>query len=109
MFQVPGGTAIITGTSWGEFGPIDFIAQPWLEDVVIPWPVQMELTEADQLLKQAGYAGPYGAITLRHPLYPGSTEPCYIFSMGMGAYVFAGVNEKKVTKEIQQQAPVAAA
>lgn len=100
VFQVPGGTAILTMTQWGEFGPIQFIGQPWLEDVVIPWPVKMELTAADSLLKKAGYTGPYGAITLRHPLYPGSNEPCYIFSMHNGQYVFVGVNDGKVSAQV---------
>jgi hypothetical protein len=97
VFQVKGGTALAIMTQWGEFGPIQFIPQPWLEDVVIQWPIKMDIVEADQLLKKAGYTGPYGAITLREPLYPGNYEPYYIFSMMGGGYVFVGVNDGKVT------------
>ncbi|MBC3788351.1 hypothetical protein FHK02_4904 [Spirosoma sp. LMG 31448] len=91
------GTAIINSTGWGTFGAVSFIGQPWLEDVVIDWPIAMELTEADSLLKAAGFTGSYGNVTLRHPLYPGVNEPYYIFGMTSGQYVFVGVNDKKVT------------
>ncbi|MFD2573183.1 hypothetical protein ACFSUS_21250 [Spirosoma soli] len=91
------GTAIISSTGWGEFGPVSYVDQPWLEDVVINWPVSMDLSEADSLLKQAGFTGSYGNVTLRHPLYPGVDEPYYIFGMTSGQYVFVGVNDKKVT------------
>lgn len=99
VFSVKGGTAILTSTTWGEFAPVQFIPQPWVEDVVIPWPIEMDIVKADSLLKQAGYTGPYGAITLRHPLYPGDNEPYYIFSMGGGQYVFVGVNDGKVSSK----------
>lgn len=92
-----GGTAIIKNRTWGEFGPIEYIPQPWLEDVVIPWPIKMDITEADRLLKQAGYTNPYGAVTLRWPLYPGIEEPYYIFGFPGGSYVFVGVYDGQVT------------
>ncbi len=92
-----GGTAMIHSTAWGEFGPVSYVDQPWLEDVVIPWPMEMDIVEADQLLKGAGFTGAYGAVTLRWPLYPGSDEPCYIFGMVDGAHVFVGAYTRKVT------------
>ena len=98
VFQVKGGTAFAIMTQWGQFGPIQFTPHPWLEDVVIPWPIKMDIVEADRLLKKAGYTGPYGAVTLRHPLYPGSNEPYYIFTMMSGEYIFVGVNDGEVSK-----------
>jgi len=86
-----GGTAIIKNVSWGEFGPIEYIDQPWVEDVVIPWPIEMDITKADELLKQAGFTGTYGAVTLRWPLGPQKGEPYYIFGLTTGQYVFVGV------------------
>lgn len=98
VFQVPdNGTAIIKSSVWGEFYPIQYIPQPWLEDVVIPWPIKMDITQADQLLKQAGYSQAYGAVTLRWPLYPGIEQPYYIFSLTTGVYVFVGVYDGSVT------------
>ena len=91
------GTAIIHSKEWGEWGLIDYIDQPWLEDQVIKWPIEMELSEADELLKKAGHTGAYTAVTLRKPLYPGVVQPSYIFAMEDHSYVFVGVDDKKVT------------
>jgi hypothetical protein len=93
-----GGTAFISSTEWGEFGPVTYVNQPWLEDVVIPWPIPMDIVEADQLLKNAGYTGPYGAVTLRWPLYPFSKQPFYIFGMVDGSHIFVGIYDKNVTQ-----------
>jgi|GEM_PF-760113 len=107
VFRAGKGTAIIESTGWGTFGPVQYIPQPWMEDQVIAWPVQMEATEADSLMKKAGYTGTYGAMTLRKPLYPGIVQPYYIFSMNSGQYVFVGVNDKKVTvNPVGQAIPV---
>ncbi|PZF70841.1 hypothetical protein [Taibaiella soli] len=91
------GTAIIQATGWGTFGPVQYIDSPWLEDQVINWPISMDITEADKLLKAAGYTGDYRNVTLRKPLYPGVYEPSYIFGMINGLYVFVGVEDKKVS------------
>lgn len=92
-----GGTAFIQSSVWGEFNPITYVPHPWLEDVVIPWPISMDITKAAALLTQAGYSQPYGYVTLRWPLYPGIEEPYYIFSMPGVGYVFVGVYDGAVT------------
>jgi hypothetical protein len=97
-----GGTAIIRTRTWGEFYPVEYIPQPWLEDIVIPWPVKMDIVEADKLLKQAGYTQPYGAVTLRWPLYPGNEQPFYIFGMSGGMFVFVGTYDGSVTTHTAQ-------
>jgi hypothetical protein len=94
--SVNGGTALIASTDWFTFGPVDFVPQPWLGDMEIPWPVNLDVMEADILLQGAGYQGPFQTITLRHPVYPGLNEPYYIFGMTTGQYVFVGVDDKKV-------------
>ncbi|KAJ5278797.1 hypothetical protein N7478_004169 [Penicillium angulare] len=89
-------TAIIsTGMVWGQWGAIQYIPEPWMEDVVIPWPLGMDALEADTLLKAAGYTGGYKSITLRHPLHPDFDEPYYIFNVE-GQFVFIGVDDQKV-------------
>lgn len=94
-----GGTAFIHSTVWGEFGPVTYVGQPWLEDRVIPWPINMDIVKADELIKQAGYTQEYTAVTLRWPLYPGINQPEYIFSMVDELYVFVGVYDGKVSTE----------
>jgi hypothetical protein len=94
-----GGTAIIKSTVWGEFGPIQYIPEPWLEDRVIPWPIDMEITQADDLLKQAGYTQPYSSVTLRWPLYPGMNQPFYIFQVEGVGFVFVGIYDRSVHRE----------
>ncbi|UNI15960.1 hypothetical protein JDV02_002442 [Purpureocillium takamizusanense] len=95
------GTAIIsTSSQWGEFGPVYYVGQPWLEDVVIPWPIDMDATEADRLLREH-YSGPYNSMLLRHPLYPGYNEPYYIFNVAGEGFVFVGVNSRKVFRPAQ--------
>lgn len=91
-----GGTALIQSRVWGEFWPVRYVDQPWLEDVVIPWPIEMDIDEADKLLKDAGYTGSYGAVTLRWPLYPGVEQPFYIFGMQDGQHIFVGIYDRSV-------------
>ena len=50
-----GGTAMIRSRAWGEFYPVEYYSSPWLEDIVIPWPIKMDIVQADKLLKQAGF------------------------------------------------------
>lgn len=90
-------TVIIKSTGWGEFGEPELIPHPWVEDIVIKWPVEMDLTEANQLKEAAGYKTPYNTVTLRNPLGPKITNPYYIFGNNQSeSYVFVDT----VTKEV---------
>ncbi|KAM0541470.1 hypothetical protein ACHAPJ_013235 [Fusarium lateritium] len=90
-----GKTAIIQSTGWGEFGPVQVIDSPWLGDVVINWPVSLEIHDAFSILRKGGYKQPVEAVTLRQPLYPGDDQPFYIFSIG-NEFIAVGVNDKKI-------------
>jgi hypothetical protein len=93
----PNSTVII---KWfgNEFGKPEHVDQPWLEDRVIPLPIKLDLSEAIKLAENAGYSGTITNQTLRWPLYPGSDQPYYILAMpDHGAWVFVGVNDRKVT------------
>jgi hypothetical protein len=90
------GTAFIRTTAWGEFGPVTYSKYSWGDDVVIPWPINMEITEAAQLKQQAGYNQPYGAVTLRWPLGFQINEPFYIFGQLNEQLVEVGVYDKVV-------------
>jgi hypothetical protein len=91
-------TVIIKETGYGEFGPPVLYPEPWLEDVVIPWPVEMDLEKANQLKEAAGFKGPYNTVTLRNPLGPVKQNPLFIFGLsGSQQYVFVDTITGKVT------------
>ena len=91
-------SATVTSTAWGEFGPIEMHGV-FAGDRVLPWPIKMTLVEANDLLKKAGFDGPYTGVTLRWPLYPGVTQPSYIFTTVNSGFVFVGVFDGKVHRE----------
>lgn len=93
VFQNPDNTTvIIKTTTWGEFGEPVLIHEPWLGDVVIDWPIKMDLPEANELKQKAGFNEPYTTVTLRNPLGPTRTNPFFIFgSSPMQPYVFVDV------------------
>ncbi|KAE8396502.1 hypothetical protein ETB97_001655 [Aspergillus alliaceus] len=96
VFRAGLGTAFLASTTQEIYGPIQYDPEPWLDDVVIRWPVGMDASEADELLKSQGFTAPYNSMLLRHPVYPGLDEPYYIFHLQKERFVFVGVNSKKV-------------
>jgi hypothetical protein len=98
VFQNPGNTTVmIKSTDWGEFGEPVLMQEPWLEDVVIPWPVKLDLPEANSLKQQAGFGSPYSTVTLRNPLGPQPGNPQYIFGNAGQPYVFVDTVTGRVT------------
>ena len=58
---------------------------------------KMDLPEANQLMENAGYKDPYGAVTLRNPLGPKIGNPYFIFGGNpTKPYVFVDT----VTREV---------
>lgn len=90
-------TAIIKSTGWGEFGPIEYIDAPWLEDADITWPLSPELgmPEAWDILRKAGHKDPVRGCTLRQPVYPGMDQVFYIFEVE-NQFLAVGVKDHKV-------------
>lgn len=99
VFQnVNNSTVIIKSIGYGEFGAPQLIPEPWLEDIVIAWPVPMDLEQANQLKVVAGYTDPYGAVTLRNPLGPKPGNPYFIFNSSQpGQYIFVDTVTGQVT------------
>lgn len=86
----------------GYFQAPQFVQQPWLEDRVITLPLKRSLEDAVTLLKQNGYTESFTNVTLRYPLYPGVTEPSYIFTVpARNSFIFVGVNTGQVTAQGQ--------
>ncbi|KAF9524437.1 hypothetical protein CPB83DRAFT_797973 [Crepidotus variabilis] len=98
VFTADEGTVLINSASWGEWNAPTYIPEPWLEDVVIPFPIDMDIVDAQAIKDKAGYTTEYAAVTLRWPLYPGTEEPYYIFSL-KNHHVFVGVYTKQVFVE----------
>jgi|GEM_PF-1224816 len=91
-------TVIIEETNYGEFGKPVLIGQPWLEDVVIKWPIDLDLPEANELKEKAGYKWPYSLVTLRTPLGPAIGNPLFIFGGNPSEpFVFVDTVTKKVS------------
>lgn len=90
-------TAYIQTISWGEFGPIKVVDEGIVGNRNIPWPFDMDITDAAKLLQQAGYTGPFETVTVRFPLYPGINQPFYIFDMTDGSQVYVGIYDGSVT------------
>jgi hypothetical protein len=85
-------TVIIKEIKYGEFGKPELINHPWLEDVVIEWPIKMDLPDANTLKEKAGYTEAYTTVTLRNPLGPKRTNPFFIFNTATrGSYIFVDV------------------
>ncbi|KAF9524436.1 hypothetical protein CPB83DRAFT_909970 [Crepidotus variabilis] len=87
-----------SGPLWGEWAAPIYVDQPTMDDIVIPWPIDMDIKEAQKLKDEAGYKTDFTTVTLRWPLYPGNSEPYYIFGL-KGYYVFVGVYSGKVFTE----------
>jgi len=103
VFQNVGGkggtTVIITETGYGEFGEPVLYPYPWAEDLVIQWPVKMDLPKANELKEAAGFKNPYNNVTLRAPLGPVRLNPLYIFGTAPpNPYVFVDTVTGKVTQ-----------
>jgi hypothetical protein len=92
-------TVIITETGYGEFGKPQLIPHPWLEDIIIKWPIKMDLPDANKLKEEAGYTNPYANVTLRNPLGPTKSNPYFIFGVSHNQpYIFVDTVTGKVTQ-----------
>lgn len=94
--------ASVRTVGYGPFGPIELRERLLDDRQNIEWPVNMDIPEADEFMKQAGFKQPYTGATLDFSILPGGDrEPNYTFSMvmllGGPTEVRVGVNDKKVT------------
>lgn len=69
------------GTIKEEKVDIQFIQEPWLEDIIMTPYISMDIEEAIKFVTKAlgEHAVKPGPVTLRHQLYPGEGEPRYFF------------------------------
>ncbi|CAG8717275.1 26355_t:CDS:1, partial [Gigaspora margarita] len=90
-------TVIINETSPGNFDPPTLIDEPLLEDLIIHWPIDMDLYHANRLKEAAGFTKPYETVTLRNPLGPKPGNPLFIFGDGSSKYIFVDIVTGNVT------------
>lgn len=90
VFRVDMGTVTaVEETPGGEVAMV-FNAMPWLGSQTIAWPIAMEVEVAWSRMFAASYGNLCRALTLRQPVYPGMTEPYWIFKISDGGFVFVG-------------------
>lgn len=94
--------ASVRTVGYGPFGPIELRERPLDDRQNVGWPVKMDIPEADELMKKAGFKQPYTGAALDFSILPGGDqEPNYTFSMvvlpGGPREVRVGVNDGKVT------------
>ena len=90
-------TAILYN-SLGQFQmPIQYLEAPWSGDQPIPLPLSLDLQEAEELARGAGYGGLVTSVCLRWTLFPGVQEPHYILTLpDRNLLVFVGINSHEV-------------
>jgi len=96
VLRVAGGTVIGEQSDpWGA-PALSFRAAPWMGSANLPWPVAMNLEEAESALRMAGFGQQYKTVVLRQPVYPGMTEPYFIFGTPLHGFVFVGTTTRRV-------------
>lgn len=99
VLSVEGGTVVATETDWTQPISPEFRPMPWLGSARLPWPVALDELEAEIVYRAAGHGPQFGAVTLRQPIYPGMTEPYFIFRTPEGPFVFVGTVTRTVKTE----------
>lgn len=99
VFQVEGGSVVVNETDWTAPVVPEFTAMPWLGSARLPWPVALDELEAEAIFREKNAATAFGAVTLRQPVYPGMTEPYFIFRNPSGRFVFVGTVTRQVKME----------
>ena len=86
---------------WGEWASPRFTRQPRPAAYnIMPSRLVMDIVFADELIKKAGYVGPYEAVDVSWPkgLRVGTEEAYYCFLMegSQPDFVYVGVNDQRV-------------
>ncbi|MFC5723035.1 hypothetical protein ACFP1Z_22975 [Streptomyces gamaensis] len=98
-FAVEEGTIFLANEKpWDPSFVVEFVPQHMIGARGIPVPsVQMDITDADRLIRDTGYKGPYSALHINWPLAPLVTEPHYTFQTPNAGYWSIGVYTGKIS------------
>ncbi|EJP67060.1 hypothetical protein CRV24_001806 [Beauveria bassiana] len=89
------GSVRMNTTNCADFA-LEYVSEPVMDDVAIPWPVEKDAVQADQYLKESSYPSAYDSMLLRWPFYPGDDEPYYIFHLEKYGDLFAFVPTRSI-------------
>ena len=102
--EVDGGKqlASVSTIGYGPYGPIELREKPLDDRQFFEYPVKIDIPEADEAMKKAGFTEPYTSATLDSSILPGGDkEPNYTFNMvqipGGPREVRVGATDGKVT------------
>jgi hypothetical protein len=74
-----------------EFSDPELVNDVWLGSFPIPLPLELSLENAIEKMREAGYASPFTAMTIRMPVSATIyTEAFYIFTISGQPFVFVG-------------------
>jgi len=90
VFRVDMGTVTAVEETPGGDVAMEFNAMPWLGSQTLEWPIAMEVEVALSRMFAASWGSLFRTLTLRQPIYPGMTEPYWIFKIPDGGFVFVG-------------------
>ena len=102
LFSSGIGTMYVEMTGiWGVWALPRYSVQPWpAGNNVLPSRIGLDIVFADELIKNAGYVGPYEAVDVKWPkgLPLGKEQPYYCFVMegNRPDFVYVGVNNQRV-------------
>ena len=102
MFSLAYGSLYVDMTSvWGTWTDARLSKQSWPAGYnALPSQLSMDIVYADELIKKAGYVGPYEAVDVKWPtgLAIGKEQPYYCFLMegNRPDFVYVGLNDQLV-------------
>jgi hypothetical protein len=83
--------------TWGELKSPVYVPHRANSGLIVPWPITLDIIDASQVLRNAGFNQPYTSVALRWPIAePGYTQPYYIFSFTQGLPQGVGVNDRSI-------------
>jgi hypothetical protein len=95
-FNVDKGTVIIRSDGWQFWGNPKFYPYKIFGNVIVPFPVKLDLVPAYRLMVEKGWGDEINGCVLRHPLgpkcEPWDEQPYYIFQLPDGIEVYVGMD-----------------
>lgn len=104
VFNTGQGHVTVNSTEWGTWSPPVYSSGPWLSERVIDLEkIKLEPTQADDLVKAAGWTLQFNRAHLSAPItapnspHPGKDRQAYyVYSLKEGIQVFVGTIDRKV-------------
>lgn len=89
-----GGTVIVRANVYGDIDNGHYYQQTLQGYRPIPWPFELDLSDADGLLKEQGILMPYKEVEVYWPSY--ANQPYYVFNFVNGQVGYVGIYSRTV-------------